>query len=91
MFNEDLFKDVIGYDEEKESLKRVIDMLNNPDKYKELGCDMLHNLILYGPPGTGKTTLAMSFLNTVDCRNYIVRREGDDASLFNKLQVYFKM
>lgn len=44
MFNEDLFKDVIGYDEEKESLKRVIDMLNNPDKYKELGCDMLHNL-----------------------------------------------
>ena len=36
MFNEELFKDVIGYDEEKESLKRVIDMLNNPDKYKEL-------------------------------------------------------
>lgn len=89
MFNEDLFKDVIGYDEEKESLKRVIDMLNNPDKYKELGCDMLHNLILYGPPGTGKTTLAMSFLNAVDCRNYIVRREGDDASLFNKLQSVF--
>ena len=64
-------------------------MLNNPDKYKELGCDMLHNLILYGPPGTGKTTLAMSFLNAVNCRNYIIRREGDDTSLFNKLQSVF--
>ena len=29
-----MFKDIIGYDKVKKSLERVIDVLNNNDKYK---------------------------------------------------------
>lgn len=90
MKNEELFKDIYGYDNEKESLKRIIDMLNNPLKYKELGCDMLHGLLLYGPPGTGKTSLALSIINATDLRNYVVRREEDEKTFLNKLQMTFE-
>ena len=84
------FKDIIGYENLKDHLYRIIDMLNNPDKYKALGCDMLNNLLLYGPPGTGKTSLATSLLKSVNRKSYIIRREGTDKDLYNELDKTFK-
>ena len=75
MSKKDNFKNIYGYDDIKNSLNRIIDMLNNPKKYEELGCDKVQGLILYGPPGTGKTTFALSILNAVNCSTYIVRKE----------------
>lgn len=52
------FKDVAGQDEAKEALTEIVDFLNNPDKYKEIGAKMPKGALLVGPPGTGKTLLA---------------------------------
>ncbi|MGL5694485.1 MAG: ATP-dependent metallopeptidase FtsH/Yme1/Tma family protein, partial [Peptostreptococcaceae bacterium] len=52
------FNDVAGQDEAKEALTEIVDFLNNPDKYKEIGAKMPKGALLVGPPGTGKTLLA---------------------------------
>ena len=52
------FADVAGQEEAKESLVEVIDFLNNPSKYTEIGATLPKGALLVGPPGTGKTLLA---------------------------------
>jgi cell division protease FtsH len=52
------FFDVAGQDEAKEALTEIVDFLNNPNKYKEIGAIMPKGALLVGPPGTGKTLLA---------------------------------
>ena len=52
------FNDVAGEDEAKESLQEIVDFLNNPKKYEEIGAKMPKGVLLVGPPGTGKTLLA---------------------------------
>ena len=52
------FKDVAGQDEAKESLQEIIDFLNNPKKYTEIGAKLPKGALLVGSPGTGKTLLA---------------------------------
>lgn len=52
------FKDVAGQEEAKESLEEVIDFLNCPTKYTEIGAKLPKGALLVGPPGTGKTLLA---------------------------------
>lgn len=52
------FKDVAGEDEAKENLTEVVEYLDNPKKYKNIGAQMPKGILLVGPPGTGKTMLA---------------------------------
>lgn len=52
------FADVAGQEEAEESLKEIVDYLQNPEKYTELGAKCPKGAILVGPPGTGKTLLA---------------------------------
>ncbi|MBQ8165125.1 MAG: ATP-dependent zinc metalloprotease FtsH [Clostridia bacterium] len=52
------FDDVAGQDEAKESLLEIVDFLNNPKKYSEIGAKLPKGALLVGPPGTGKTLLA---------------------------------
>lgn len=52
------FKDVAGQEEAKESLREMVDFLNNPEKYKAIGAKIPKGALLVGPPGTGKTLIA---------------------------------
>ena len=52
------FRDVAGQDEAKESLQEIIDFLNNPKKYTDIGAKLPKGALLVGSPGTGKTLLA---------------------------------
>lgn len=52
------FDDVAGLVEEKEQLEEIVDFLEAPQKYTELGARIPKGVIMVGPPGTGKTLLA---------------------------------
>ncbi len=52
------FDDVAGQQEAKDNLVEIVDFLNNPKKYSEIGAKMPKGALLVGPPGTGKTLLA---------------------------------
>ena len=52
------FSDVEGVDEAEENLQEIVDYLENPGKYREIGASMPKGVLLVGPPGTGKTMLA---------------------------------
>ena len=52
------FRDVAGADEEKEELREIVEFLQEPEKYIDLGAHIPKGVLLVGPPGTGKTLLA---------------------------------
>ena len=52
------FDDAAGVDEAKQELMEVIEFLQEPAKFTELGGKMPRGVLLVGPPGTGKTLLA---------------------------------
>ena len=52
------FTDVAGIDEAKEELIEVVEFLQRPAKFEELGGRMPKGILLVGAPGTGKTLLA---------------------------------
>ena len=52
------FADVAGLVEEKEQLEEIVDFLEAPQKYTNLGARIPKGVIMVGPLGTGKTLLA---------------------------------
>jgi len=52
------FDDVAGLVEPKQELYEVVEFLRQPAKFKKLGAEIPHGVLLVGPPGTGKTLLA---------------------------------
>jgi cell division protease FtsH len=52
------FSDVAGVEEAEDELKEIVEFLQNPKKYTNLGGRIPKGVLLVGPPGTGKTLLA---------------------------------
>lgn len=83
-----MFKNIIGYDNIKNTLKMVIDVLNGKNRYEELGVSIPNGLLLYGPPGTGKTTMAKEIIKNVNRTKFTIRKNksnGDFIGYINKI------
>ena len=52
------FIDVAGLKEEKEELEEIVDFLDKPAQYTDVGARIPKGILMVGPPGTGKTLLA---------------------------------
>ena len=70
----DNFKTIIGYENIKYELNRIIDHLNNKEKYDKIGAKMPDNVILYGDPGLGKTKTAKAFIEGLNRNKYIINK-----------------
>ena len=60
------FEDVAGADEAKEELQEVVDFLQAPKKYHDIGARIPRGVLLVGPPGTGKTLMARAVAGEAD-------------------------
>ena len=85
----ELFKNIVGYDNTKKTLERLIDVLNNQEKYKKLGSTIPHGLFLYGPPGLGKTTFSKEILKNVNRKTYTIRKTKSDGSFIDYMTNIF--
>lgn len=64
--NSRTFDDVAGQEEAKDSLLEVVDYLEDPEKYGEIGARPPQGILLVGPPGTGKTLMAQAVAGEAD-------------------------
>lgn len=90
MPKKEIFDNIIGYPNIKESLKRLLDVLNNPEKYENLTSSISHGLFLYGPPGIGKTSFSKEFINNTKRKSYIIRKTKADGDFINYMSKIFK-
>jgi cell division protease FtsH len=52
------FADVAGIEDVKNEVTEIVDFLRDPGRYRQLGAQIPHGVLLSGAPGTGKTLLA---------------------------------
>ena len=52
------FADVAGIEDVKDEVTEIVDFLRDPGRYRRLGAQIPHGVLLSGAPGTGKTLLA---------------------------------
>ncbi|WP_373375496.1 AAA family ATPase [Candidatus Phytoplasma solani] len=64
------FADIAGLEQEKKELFELVDILKNPQKYKQNGIQTPKGVLLEGPPGTGKTLLAKALANEINIPFY---------------------
>ena len=77
---------IAGYEEEKEELKKIIDLFNNYENYKNKGAYMSKGLILSGNPGVGKTLFAKVLASEINAPLIIL--DGSElGGLFGSLKI----
>ncbi len=80
------FENIIGYNYIKKELNRIIDCINNREKYEKLGIKIPKNLLLHGVPGVGKTLFATNFINALNRKKYIIRKNMPDGKFVEYLK-----
>ena len=64
---EDPFSEVIGHQNEKDELLRIINWFNHSKELMEKGISIPRGVIMYGRPGTGKTMLMRALIRLCQC------------------------
>ena len=87
----DFFEEIVGYEDIKNELRIISDMLNNPDIYKEMGASINNGLVLIGEPGTGKTTMANCLMKSTNRKTYVCRKKASDGEFVKHIAETFEM
>lgn len=89
MIKEDNFSDIIGYENIKKSLNRILDIIKCKEKYKKLGVHIPHGLLISGEPGIGKTCLAKDFIKATNRKSYLIRKTKSNGSFIDSMNDIF--
>ncbi len=84
------FDKVIGYEDVKIELERIVDMMVCPDKYQNLGVTTTRGLLLHGEPGTGKTLMATCFIEASHRPTYTIRKTLPDGEFVKYIRDTFE-
>ena len=84
------FKDIIGYNEEKEELKHICDMLKNQAKYKDRGIYIPKAILLYGEPGMGKTTMAKALITESGRKCFSCKKNKANGEFVEEIRKVFE-
>ena len=80
---------VIGYENIKNELYRIIDIIRNPEKYKVLGVKIPRGIMFEGKPGIGKTLMAKSFIEESGRKAFIIRKDRPDGAFVDHIRETF--
>ena len=69
------FDEIIGYEEEKNELERICDILKNRTLYQNLGVMVPSGLLLHGEPGLGKTMMASALAKESGLPSFVCRKD----------------
>ena len=88
------FDNICGMNEIKKDMMQLVDLLNNPEKYRKMGIRAPRGIILEGPPGNGKTLFARALANEAKI-NFIPTKGADFQSAMmsvgpHKIKAVFK-
>ncbi len=81
---------VIGYENIKTELYRIIDIIQNPSKYKALGVKIPQGVQFHGVPGIGKTLMAQSFIKECGRKAFVIRKDRPDGEFVDYIRETFK-
>lgn len=80
-----VFESIIGYDDIKLELTRILDQLISPEKYIALGVADTHGMLLHGAPGVGKSTFAMDFVKASGRKTFICRKDKTNGDFVDEI------
>lgn len=88
------FDDIAGMDNLKNEMMKIVEILKNPDAYKNQGIRQIKGIILEGAPGNGKTLFAKALAEEANV-NFIATKGADFQSAImsmgaRKIKTLFK-
>ena len=88
------FDDIAGMDNLKRDMMKIVDILKNPENYKNKGIRQIKGIIFEGTPGNGKTLFAKALAEEANV-NFIATRGADFQSAMmsvgaSKIKMLFK-
>lgn len=84
------FNKVIGYEDVKIELERIVDMMINPKKYEVLGANTTRGLLLHGKPGVGKTLMAKCLIKASKRKVFTIRKDLPDGDFIKYIKNTFE-
>ncbi len=74
------FDNIIGYDNIKNELLQIVDMIKNEDTYKAMGAFIPSGVLIVGKPGLGKTTLAKDLIEECGLKSFFIHNDQMSAA-----------
>lgn len=84
------FDKIIGYEPVKKELKRICDILVNPEKYKKFGVKASQGLLIYGEPGVGKSLMADCFIKATKRKCFVCRKTKANGDFVDEITKTFE-
>ena len=84
------FDKVIGYEDIKQELLMVCDVMKNAGKYSSLGVTTPKGVLLHGVPGVGKTLMASCVIEESGRPAFTVRKDRSDGDFVNTIKETFE-
>ena len=81
---------IAGYEEEKQELVKIINLIKNYDKYQALGVQVPRGIVLQGPPGCGKTLMASVIASECGAPFFQFHSGDDGTKILRELKKVYK-
>ena len=83
------FDRIIGYEQEKNELIRLCDVISNVDKYSSFGIKIPQALLIHGKPGLGKTLMAEAFIVESKRKCFSCKKDKPDGEFVTDITSVF--
>jgi len=84
-----VFSSIVGYEDIKLELLRILDQLVDPGKYAAFGVTQPHGILLHGEPGVGKSTFAECFVNGCGRKVFLCRKDKPNGDFVKEISRVF--